>query len=92
MDALCCICEANISSGSGSNKVKRKLLTARAELQTRKVLNDLFIESHGITITTFLPYLKVLSAISETPGYPGVLLDDYMQSSVPDPPAALRER
>ena len=76
MDALCCICEADISSGS--NKVKRKLLTARAGLQTIKMLNDLFIESHGITI-------------SETPGYP-VLLDDYMQGSVPDPPAALRER
>ena len=90
MDALCCICEADISSGS--NKVKRKLLTARAGLQTREVLNYLFIESHGITITTFLPYLKVLSAISETPGYPGVLLDDYMQGSVPDLPAALRER
>ena len=90
MDALCCICEADISSGS--NKVKRKLLTARAGLQTREVLNYLFIESHGITITAFLPYLKVLSAISETPGYPGVLLDDYMQGSVPDPPTALRER
>ena len=89
MDALCCIhvCEADISSGS--NKVKRKLLNARAGLQAREVLNDLFIESHGITITTFLPYLKVLSAISETTGNPVVLLDDYMQGSVPDPPVAL---
>ena len=87
MDALCCICEADISSGS--KKVKRKLLNARAGLQTREVLNDIFIESHGITITTFLPYLKVLSAISETTRNPVVLLDDYMQGSVPDPPAAL---
>ena len=87
MDALCCICEADISSGS--NKVKRKLLNARAGLQTREVLNDLFIESHRITITTFLPYLKVLSAISETTGYLGVLLTTTLQGSVPDPPAAL---
>ena len=88
MDALCCICEADISSGS--NKVKRKLLNSRAGLQAREVpLNGLFIESHGITITTFLPYLKVLSAISETTRNPVVLLDDYMQGSVPDPPAAL---
>ena len=71
------------------NKVKRKLLNARAGLQAREVLNDLFIESHGITITTFLLYLKVLSAISETTRNPVVLLDDYMQGSVPDPPAAL---
>ena len=49
----------------------------------------LFIESHGITITAFLPYLKVLSAISETTGNPVILLDDYMQGSVPDPLAAL---
>ena len=87
MDALCCICEADISSGS--NKVKQKLLNARAGLQAREVLNDLFIESHGITIATFLPYLKVLSAISETTGNPVVLLDDYMQGSVPDPPTTL---
>ena len=73
MDALCCICEADISSGS--NKVKRKLLTARAGLQTREVLNDLFIESHGLTITTFLPYLKVHAKS----GNPVVLLDDYMR-------------
>ena len=51
MDALCCICEADISSGS--NKVKRKLLNARAEFQAREGLNDLLIESHGKTITTF---------------------------------------
>ena len=87
MDALCCICEADISSGS--NKVKRKLLNARAGLQTREVMNDLFIESHGITIMIFLPYLKVLSAISETTGNLVVLLDNPMQGSVPDPPTSL---
>ena len=62
-------------------------MLSKAGLQAREVLNDLFATES--TITTFVPYLKVPSAISETTRNPVVLLDDYMQGSVPDPPAAL---
>ena len=83
------VSEADISSGS--NKVKQKLLNATAGLQAREVLNDLFIESHGITINDIPALSEIAKCYKRNYQKSGssTHVDDYMQGSVSDPPTAL---
>ena len=54
--AIRCLCDSDISCGT--SKVKRKLLSGRAAIKAREVVEGLLLEGHGVGIDD-IPILKV---------------------------------